>query len=171
MILSTHAITGAALASLVPEHPIIGFGIGFLSHFALDTIPHWDYSLLSIKRDVNNPINDNMIINKKFVLDFSKIAMDATLGIVLSLLVFSFGYKVSLLAVFSGAIGGIVPDGLQFVYMKWRHEPLISLQKFHIWIHSKKHFNGRPFVGLPLQIGFDSIIILCFSILKYKHFF
>jgi hypothetical protein len=44
MILSTHAVVGAALASFVPSHPFAAFMIGFASHFALDTIRrpfHW----------------------------------------------------------------------------------------------------------------------------------
>ena len=44
MILSTHAVVGAALASFVPSHPFAAFVIGFASHFALDTIRrpfHW----------------------------------------------------------------------------------------------------------------------------------
>jgi hypothetical protein len=42
MILSTHAIVGAAIASFLPSHPTIAFVLGFGSHFVLDAIPHWD---------------------------------------------------------------------------------------------------------------------------------
>jgi hypothetical protein len=48
MILSTHAIVGAALASLMPSHPIAAFAAGFASHFVIDSTPHWDYPLKSI---------------------------------------------------------------------------------------------------------------------------
>jgi hypothetical protein len=43
MILTTHAVVGAALASFVPEHPAVAFVVGFGSHFILDAIPHVDY--------------------------------------------------------------------------------------------------------------------------------
>jgi hypothetical protein len=48
MILSTHAIVGGAVASLLPSHPMPVAALGFASHFAIDAIPHWDYPLRSI---------------------------------------------------------------------------------------------------------------------------
>jgi hypothetical protein len=45
MILSTHAIVGGAIASLFPSHPLLVVAAGFVSHFAIDAIPHWDYPL------------------------------------------------------------------------------------------------------------------------------
>jgi hypothetical protein len=47
MILSTHAIAGAAIASFLPSHPTAAFVLGFASHFVLDAIPHWDYPIRS----------------------------------------------------------------------------------------------------------------------------
>ena len=38
MILSTHAVVGGAIASLMPGHPVLAFGIGVASHFAIDAI-------------------------------------------------------------------------------------------------------------------------------------
>lgn len=138
MTLTAHAITGAALASLVPDQPLVGFAVGFLSHFVLDAIPHWDYKLNSKKEDTNNHMNDDMVINKDFLKDILKIGFDGLLGLLLSLIVFNFYFKFSVFIVLSGAIGAMMPDALQFVYMKWRHEPLTSLQKFHLWIHADK---------------------------------
>jgi hypothetical protein len=51
MILTTHAVVGAALASFVPSHPATAFVLGFASHFVLDAIPHVDYPIKS--RSVN----------------------------------------------------------------------------------------------------------------------
>jgi hypothetical protein len=48
MNLSTHAIVGGAIASLMPSHPMLVAVAGFASHIAIDTIPHWDYRLRSI---------------------------------------------------------------------------------------------------------------------------
>src|SRR6266700_2786307 len=58
MILSTHAIVGAALASFLPSHPAAAFVAGFASHFALDAIPHVDYPIKS--RSVNPRIGAPM---------------------------------------------------------------------------------------------------------------
>jgi hypothetical protein len=48
VILSTHAVVGGAIASLIPGHPVLAFVIGVASHFAIDAIPHVDYPLYSI---------------------------------------------------------------------------------------------------------------------------
>ena len=62
MILSTHAVVGAALASFVPSHPLAALVIGFASHFALDAIPHWDYPIKS--RSVNPKIAAPMVFDR-----------------------------------------------------------------------------------------------------------
>ncbi len=138
MTLTAHAITGAALASLVPDQPLVGFAVGFISHFVLDAIPHWDYKLSSKKEDGNNHMNDDMVINKNFIKDILKISFDGILGLLFAYFIFVFYFKFSTFVILSGVIGAMMPDALQFVYMKWRHEPLISLQKFHLWIHADK---------------------------------
>lgn len=138
MTLTAHAITGAALASLTPSQPLLGFAVGFASHFILDAIPHWDYRLASVKEDKNNPMNDDMEINGDFVKDIFKIGLDGLIGLLFSYLIFGIYMKFSIIAILCGAIGAMLPDALQFVYMKWRHEPLKSLQKFHRWIHADK---------------------------------
>lgn len=143
MILAKHAIAGAAVASLTPNEPLIGFATGFLSHFILDAIPHWDYSLDSKKEDENNPMNDDMIINRAFTKDLLKISFDGIVGILVSYLIFYFFLKISVVVILCGAIGAMIPDALQFVYMKWRHEPFVSLYRFHLWIHSDKKLNRK----------------------------
>jgi hypothetical protein len=65
MILSTHAVVGAALASFVPSHPLAALVIGFASHFALDAIPHRDYPIKS--RSVNPKIAAPMVVDRAFV--------------------------------------------------------------------------------------------------------
>ena len=160
MILTTHAIVGAAVANILPSHPFIGFAAGFASHFLLDAIPHWDYSLLSRKKDQSNPMNDDMIINKNFIIDLFKIGVDAIFGIIMALLLFSSPNFHLAWAPLWGAIGAVVPDALQFIYWKWRHEPLTSLYKFHaVWIHSKIKFSDRPVLGISLQVIFILFIV------------
>lgn len=138
MILTNHAVTGAALASLVPNEPAVGFAVGFLSHFILDAIPHWDYSLQSLNEDKSNPLNNDIILDRKFLKDILKIGLDGVAGLSLAFLVFNLYLKCPAWSVLSGAIGGMTPDALQFIYMKWKHEPLVTLQRFHQWIHAPK---------------------------------
>jgi hypothetical protein len=73
MILTTHAIVGAALASFLPSHPAAAFVVGFASHFALDAIPHVDYPIKS--RSVNPKVGapmafDRALLQKPFTFAF-----------------------------------------------------------------------------------------------------
>ena len=152
MTLATHAVVGAAAASLIPTHPFLGFIAGFASHFAIDAVPHWEYSLASAKIDKDNLMNSDLVINENFFSDILKIGFDAMLGIVLSLIFFQSGR----LEIFSipvlGAIAGILPDPLQFVYWKCRCQPFIALQKFHLWIHAKTNLKEKPVLGIFYQL-------------------
>ncbi len=164
MTLTTHAITGAALAALIPAHPVLGFAAGFTSHFVLDAIPHWAYSIKSLKEDEENPMNNDMVIGKEFYEDLLKIGIDALLGLSASLVILSGILKFSPLAVLSGAVGGILPDALQFAYWKWRHQPLTGLHWFHIHIHAKSDLNDKPVMGVLLQIAFVFVILFFTSL-------
>ncbi len=137
MTLTTHAIVGAAAARLFPQHPVLAFSAAFASHFLIDAIPHWDYSLRSYKRDESNHLNNDMSTSGlNFVLDLLDIGFDLFLAMFLPFLIFGSVIFSESFIVLCGIIGGVLPDALQFVYMKFRHEPLVSLQKFHILIHT-----------------------------------
>jgi hypothetical protein len=64
MILSTHAVVGGAIASLMPGHPVLAFVIGAASHFAIDAIPHVDYPLysISVKRSAPSALTLNWLL-------------------------------------------------------------------------------------------------------------
>ena len=150
MTLTTHAVVGATLATLIPTHPVLGFVVGFGSHFVLDAIPHWGYSIDKMKRGEGNPLDGELIIDKNSFKDLLKIGIDGLLGLLLPFLIFSgIFHQQFYLAIFMGAIGGMVPDALQFCYFKWKHEPLVSLERFHIWIHSKASLNLVPTPSVP----------------------
>jgi hypothetical protein len=165
MVLTTHAVAGAAVASLMPNHPVLGFVAGFGSHFLLDAIPHSEYSLASVKLDPKDKMNNDMIINKKFFYDILKIAIDVILGITVCLLVWRPTEPYIFSAILWGAIGGITPDALQFVYWKLRCEPFTSIQHFHHWVHSKRDLDNDPTIGAFIQILLIFGIILIFKIL------
>jgi hypothetical protein len=172
MTLTTHAIVGAAIASVMPQNPVLGFAVGFSSHFLLDSIPHWDYKLLSSKEDPENHLNDDLVLNKYFIFDLFKIGADALLGTVVVFFLFiypnfnfhSVFYSLLTSTVFWSLVGALLPDALQFCYFKWRHEPLLSLQKFHELIHGYKIPNRRYVLGTSLQIIF---IIAIVAIVKF----
>ena len=116
MTLTTHAIIGAAFAQVFPDRPVTAFCVGFVSHFAADALPHWDYQLKSRKADPNNYLNSDMPINRAAIVDLVKIGFDFWLGIGLSLLIFASQNPAAFWATAAGALGGILPDPLQFAY-------------------------------------------------------
>ncbi len=160
MTLTTHAIVGAAIGSLMPSHPVLGFAAGFASHFLLDAIPHWDYHLASIKEDSDNPMNNDIVFNINFIFDLFKMGFDAILGIIIVLLLFGFSNSHLVWTPLWGAIGALTPDALQFVYLKWKHEPIASIHQFHILrIHSKRGLSDHPILGISLQIAMIVLVV------------
>jgi len=165
MTLTAHAITGAALASLTPNNPLMGFAVGFLSHFVLDAIPHWDYALLSRKEDENNPMNNDVVIGKDFVKDILRIALDGIIGLLFACFFYVFYLKYSLFVILCGVVGACLPDALQFVQMKWRHEPFTSLRRFHLWIHSRIRLDNKPVIGILSYIAVMSLVVWGISLI------
>lgn len=163
MTLGTHAVVGAAIATFFPQHPVLAFAGGFISHFILDSIPHWDYSLSSIENKEASKMDIDMKIGKSFVFDLFKIGFDVSLGIFFALIMFF--QKVNLMSLILGAGGAILPDFLQFLYFKIRKQPLTALQKFHLFIHhDKKIYN--PYFGIFFQV---LIVFIAFFLTNYLH--
>ena len=158
MTLTTHIAVGGIVASFFPTHPEIGLVAAFASHFALDAIPHFDYSLQASVKDEKNPMNNDIALDKRFAKDLINIGLDILIGLLILTYILIFLGKFSLPILIAGAIGGVVPDALQLVYMKFRHEPLISLQKFHIWIQRDGRLRSKPFIGILSQIAIIVII-------------
>lgn len=87
MILSTHAIVGAAIATLFPDHPALAFISGVASHFAIDAIPHWDYRLRSIS--IKQTAAPALSVNWGLFQDFGMITIDAGVGLAVALWLFA----------------------------------------------------------------------------------
>jgi hypothetical protein len=133
LILATHAVVGAAIASLIPNHPFGALVAGIASHFAIDAFPHWDYRLRSMFRGAEK--GAALPIDIGLVIDLGLIGLDACLGLALAIWLFS--TPATIATILLGALGGMLPDPLQFAHRLYPHEPLRSLQRFHSWIHSK----------------------------------
>lgn len=170
MVLGTHTVIGGTLGAISRAHPIIAFLIGFVSHFFLDAIPHWDYKLLSsTKRKTNNPLDGDMVFGKEFVRDIFYIGIDFGIGIIVTAFLFLNGYlgdNEILNSIIWGAMGGVAPDFLQFAYMKIRKEPLTSLQKFHIYIHAERRLDGQFIVGPILQVAISLSLLVIAHLLS-----
>jgi len=89
--------------------------------------------------------------------DMIVIGGDAVLGIFFALLFFARPHHT--LSVIVGALAGILPDALQFAYARLKREPLVSLQRFHLWIHTKKRFEHSIFLGVSTQLVFVFAVV------------
>lgn len=148
MILATHALAGAAVAELFPQHPVLGFFAGFVSHFVLDAIPHQDYYLESLvhKRNINAV---DMEIGPAFMRDLMKMSLDLAIGFTGVWFLFS-RFHHPLLAGIAGGIGGVLPDAFQFLYFKFRIGQ--SLQRFHTRIQESTLLENHFLVSLASQV-------------------
>jgi hypothetical protein len=151
MLLTTHAAVGVTAAALFPHQPALGFAAAFVSHFVLDAIPHSDYRILSIRRNSQDPLDEDMVFGRAFFLDMLRIGSDCCIGIIIAVSLGVGAYGLSITAALIGAIGGIAPDALQFVYWKLRIEPLTSLQRLHVAIQRWHTHSIRPLIGFPIQ--------------------
>src|SRR6266702_2749483 len=146
MILSTHAIVGGAIAYMLPSHSIMVAVAGFASHFLIDAIPHWDYPLqaISVRKDADNRF---LKADRRLWMDLLTIAIDASTGLAIAILLFSPSAPIWVIALGAGA--GMLPDPLQFVHSLYKREPLVTLQRFHIWMHTKRRLNWQ--IGIISQ--------------------
>jgi hypothetical protein len=158
VILSTHAIVGAAIASLMPNHPALAFASGIASHFAIDAIPHWDYPLRSITLKPGSA----MTLDFSLVRDLGLITLDACVGLAVTLWLYASPNATT--AVVLGAFGAMLPDPLQIAHKLCPREPLRSLQRFHVWIHTRQQLSWP--VGVSSQLSFIVLVVVIFAALR-----
>lgn len=165
MTLLTHAIVGASAGKILSGgNIIVGSIFAFLSHFAIDAIRHGHYRLRSKVENKENRLDSDIVIGKNFFIDLIKLGFDFGLGLIFAQLFFN-GPSLEIdWTIMLYAFLGTLPDALQFAYFKMRKEPLVSLQKFHIFIHSKRHFNHNPKMAILVETAtaFASVLIAKF---------
>jgi hypothetical protein len=57
-----------------------------------------------------------------------------------------------------GALGAMLPDPLQVVHELYPREPLRSLQRFHVWSHTKQRLNWL--IGVSSQLSFIVLVVV-----------
>jgi hypothetical protein len=155
MILSSHALVGAAIANLFPSHPGAAFAVGFASHFALDAIPHADYPIRSASLDPR--IGARLRFDRALLQDAVTIGADGMLGLVCAFLLFASAENQW--AILLGALGAMLPDALQFLYLRFPREPLRTLQRFHGWAHTRTDIKNR----VVLAVGSQALLVVAIS--------
>jgi hypothetical protein len=160
VILSTHAVVGAAIATLMPDHPALAFVSGIASHFAIDAIPHWDYPLRSIS--IKPSTGPALTLNWALFQDLGLITLDACVGLAVAL--YLYASPAAAMTVLLGALGAMLPDPLQLAHKLYPREPLRTLQRFHVWIHSKQKLEWP--IGVTSQLSFVLLVIAGLAALR-----
>lgn len=167
MILSSHIITASAVAaplmgrSLDFANTALIFFVSFLSHFALDALPHWDYKKLSFTKENG----ERRFSFKKYFLtkDLLKNLLDGVIGLAGAILIVGFPTDFIKFILFGLMVfGAILPDALGALFMIKNWRVLEPLHKFHIAIHGKRIAN--PFWGFILQILTLALIVFILNI-------
>ncbi|MBM3256383.1 MAG: hypothetical protein FJZ04_02865 [Candidatus Moranbacteria bacterium] len=129
MILTTHFVTGSAVASLT-DNSLLVITISVVLHFLLDMIPHWEY------------ITEELDSTKELKNYLPQLAIDILLGplLVSALFCYFFGFNPEkMFWLFGGGFFGVLPDGLTFLGAVFpQNKVLRRLYYFHCWIQPKK---------------------------------
>jgi len=159
MTLTTHAIVGAAVASLVPQYPVAGFVLGFASHFAIDSIPHWAEGKLlqSVTKDGNDLLTRRITKGKALIHDLLLVGGDSLFGFAGSILILFYFFHVPLYIVLLGAFAGQMPDGLQFIYFNFHPKFMDGLQRFHSRIQTE--YTNVGYLGIEAGLIFAVVVL------------
>src|ERR1043165_3035207 len=124
-----HAATGALVAVAV-HNPWVGLPAAFLSHFAIDVIPHWDY------------------YEKNFMMKQVALAIDITFTLGL-LLILAVTVDAPRRLIIAGGVLGISPDLMWAPFLitgksskTHKKTPLHLARRFHFWIQIKEFAQG-----------------------------
>lgn len=159
MILTPHILAGAAITSQMP-HPVLGLAAAVLSHYALDSVRHAEYSIKPIKYLRQRDFGRGLPPVIKIVLDLS---VAFTILFLVSTL---FDYP--LMLVLLGGIAGALPDGLNVIRMLLGNRPKILRGEyiFHQSIHFDKLKKYNPFWGYLWQALVVISAVLSFALLS-----
>ena len=145
MMLSTHALIGAAIGAFLSSDPALGAALGFCSHFVLDAIPHWDYPIRSASLTPGG--GSAVRLDRNLLVDLFIIGADGLIGLAAAMFLFGFQW-----GTLFGAVGAMLPDPLQLLHDRFPHEPLCTLRRFRRRMHSRKTMALFPF-GMASQLA------------------
>ncbi|MBA3551131.1 hypothetical protein H0W32_02910 [Patescibacteria group bacterium] len=103
--------------------------------------------------------------SRTFLVDLVKIGFDFWIGIGLVIVAYYQFPTQVFLAALVGALMGLIPDPLQFVYWKTRWKWMLPLQKFHMWMHSENRLKGHPILGILSQTAIMAVLLIAVRLL------
>ena len=107
MLETPHVAIGAAIAAKIPN-PFISIPLAFLSHFAMDRVPHWN-------PHINTELKKNGYITTKSSVI---IAVDVAFALILGSLIAyqAMPDKNRALIIMLGSFAAVLPDLVEFPY-------------------------------------------------------
>jgi hypothetical protein len=166
-----HILTGAALASLLPtgstSMKLLGFGLGFASHYILDAMPHWE-RLYGVHYNDELPSSYAKWPKHVTVQGITETLIGCAMFFVILVFVVPGPDKA---LVFLGGLGAVFPDLMDSV--PWWSERTKRLPiwryftRFHDWAHLDYDLQRRlpSFLGLVSQIA---VIIAALDVLLHS---
>lgn len=150
MTMSTHVAVGATIG-LAIQNPLLGFSLGFLSHFLLDIIPHGDSKLAE----------EHFTRGKKKVGSYAYVALDNAIAVYLLLAFVNIAPTGTISQLSIGVAGSVLPDVLVGVYEASRRKWFKQFFNLHARIHN--YFANRigdiPLVaGIAYQVAFIAFL-------------
>lgn len=123
MTITTHAAVGTIIGLNV-GNPVLGFVIGFISHFLLDMIPHGD-----------SKISDNLRIHKKKKGPITYGTIDAIIAIFFLFTVLDNSVAAHSRVFYWSVAGSIMPDLISGVYDLTKSKWLKRYNEIHFYFH------------------------------------
>jgi hypothetical protein len=156
MFLTVHALAGTLIGQAANQ-PWLGFGLGIVSHFLLDLIPHGDEHL----------IKDKNLVTKK---EIGKMVLLAAVdGLIMLILLFTL-IKIRIisltLTILAGIIGSIIPDFFNGILILLDQKYFKKAIAFHYNLHFLTGKSVSLKVGLLIQAVFILSFIFILIIIK-----
>lgn len=159
MILASHVIISGILGAQTGNYFLAAL-TGFISHYILDAIPHWD-KYLSPEFKKKTELKDGAIFKEKFFWkEISKVVIDILIGTAIFFLIFfKFFSTGSIVSAIVAIFFGVLPDPLQLLYFVTHSRFLKLNYDFQYFLHSviyKKEPNFLP--GILIQIAAIALV-------------
>jgi hypothetical protein len=166
MTTTPHILAGAALASLLPTHSVsmkvLGFTVGFASHYILDAVPHWERLYGALYND-ELPTDYSQWPKNVTVQGLVDVLIGSALFLVILFTVIPGPSKICVLL---GGLGAVLPDLMD--NLPWWSERTKQLpiwryfRKLHDWSHMSYDLQRK----LPSSIGlFTQIAVIVVALL------
>ena len=147
MILTTHALAGAVVGKYV-DSPWIIIILSLALHYLLDAVKHGEYV-------------ETFDSKMAFKNTWWKVVLDFSIGSIIILFIIHFNNfeTATIKNIFLGMFFSMLPDGLTFIYWKFRWKFFEKLYKFHAWCHRLPRFSPERNWELRNEI-YEIIILL-----------